>query len=183
MTAPTHRVLRLLGFLEARTSWQAGELAERLGVTEQTVCRDISRLRELGYPVGSQRGVAGCYRLGAGGHLPPLVLDGDEAVALGACLRMAALAGADQVGESALRALAKLDQVLPPRLRAIASAFDDATLAIPRSRPALILRDDAPDDFRSAMAAIADRTAACARREPALNETARLTRAELYIAL
>lgn len=140
MAETTHRVLRLLGLLESRTSWQGPELAERLGVTERTVRRDVVRLRELGYPVEGERGLEGGYRLGAGRGLPPLVLDDDEAVAMVACLRMAALSGTDEIGEAALRALTKLDQVLPPRLRAVASALDDATRALPRTRPAVDLR-------------------------------------------
>lgn len=105
MAETTHRVLRLLGLLESRTSWQGPELAERLGVTERTVRRDVVRLRELGYPVEGERGLEGGYRLGAGRGLPPLVLDDDEAVAMVACLRMAALSGTDEIGEAALRAL------------------------------------------------------------------------------
>lgn len=130
----THRVLRLLGLLQQRTSWQASELAERLEVTDRTVRRDVLRLREMGYPVESDRGVDGGYRLGAGRGLPPLLLDDDEAVALVASLRMVALSGQDKVGESALRALAKLDPLLPPRLRALASALDQATVALPGGR-------------------------------------------------
>lgn len=139
MADTTHRVLRLLALLEAQTSWSAAELAVRLDVTERTVRRDVARLRELGYPVEAERGLGGGYRLGAGRRLPPLLLDDDEAVAMVACLRMGALSGADEVGEAALRALAKLDQVLPPRLRATAAAVDAATQALPRSRPALDL--------------------------------------------
>lgn len=137
MSRTTHRVLRLLALLEARSSWQGCELAERLEVTERTVRRDVTRLRELGYPVEAERGLEGGYRLGAGRRLPPLILDDDEAVALVACLRMAALQGQDAMGEAALRALAKLDQVLPPRLRALATALDEATGSLPRSRPAV----------------------------------------------
>ena len=135
MADTTQRVLRLLGLLEARTTWQAHELAARMDVTERTVRRDVTRLRQLGYPVEAARGLDGGYRMGAGRRLPPLLLDDDEAIALVACLRMGALSGADEVGEAALRALTKLDQVLPPRLRALASAVDRATRAIPGNRP------------------------------------------------
>lgn len=131
----TQRVLSLLGLLEARTSWQAEELADRLGVTTRTIRRDVVRLRDLGYPIDGERGLDGGYRLGAGKRLPPLILDDEEAVALVACLRMAALGGADSVGEAGLRALAKVDQVMPPTLRAVAEALDDATEALPQSRP------------------------------------------------
>ncbi|GAA1393376.1 YafY family protein [Luteococcus peritonei] len=137
MSRTTHRVLRLLALLESRRCWQGHELADRLEVTERTVRRDVTRLREIGYPVEADRGLDGGYRLGAGRRLPPLMLDDDEAVALVACLRMAALQGQDAMGEAALRALAKLDQVLPPRLRALATALDEATGSLPRTRPAV----------------------------------------------
>lgn len=133
MAETLHRVLRLLSLLEARASWSGPELAERLGVTERTVRRDVERLRSLGYPVEGERGADGGYRLGAGRRLPPLLLDDDEAVALVACLRMAALGGSDSIGEAALRALAKLDHVLPPHLRALATALDEATVVLPSS--------------------------------------------------
>ena len=139
MAETTQRVLRLLGLLEARTTWQAHELATRLEVTERTVRRDVTRLRQLGYPVEAARGLDGGYRLGAGRRLPPLLLDDDEAVALVACLRMGALSGTDDVGEAALRALTKLDQLLPPRLHSLVAAVDGATRALPRNRPAVDL--------------------------------------------
>lgn len=139
MSETTQRVLRLLGLLEARTTWQAHELATRLEVTERTVRRDVTRLRQLGYPVEAARGLDGGYRLGTGRRLPPLLLDDDEAVALVACLRMGALSGTDDVGEAALRALTKLDQLLPPRLHSLVAAVDGATRALPRNRPAVDL--------------------------------------------
>lgn len=136
MAETTQRVLRLLGLLESRTSWQARELSKRLEVTQRTVRRDVTRLRDLGYPIESERGLEGGYRLGAGRRLPPLLLEDDEAVALIACLRMAALTGADDIGEAGLRALTKIDQVLPPKLRKIAEAVNTATYAIGRNRSA-----------------------------------------------
>lgn len=126
--------------MQSRANWQGSELADELGVTERTVRRDIARLRELGYPVDSSRGLDGGYRLGAGRHLPPLLLNDNEAVALVASLRMAALNSPDELGEAALRALTKLDHVMPPHLRAVASDLDSATKAIPGKRPAVQLR-------------------------------------------
>ncbi|MDX6238796.1 MAG: hypothetical protein QOG10_3611, partial [Kribbellaceae bacterium] len=58
---------------------------------------------------------------------PPLLLDDEEAIATAVSLRLAAggtVAGAE---EAALRTLAKLDQVLPPRLRAEVRAVHGAT--------------------------------------------------------
>jgi predicted DNA-binding transcriptional regulator YafY len=114
---PTARALQLLSLLQTYRFWPGGELAERLDVSARTLRRDVERLRELGYPVDATPGVAGGYRLTAGTHLPPLVLDDDEAVAIAVGLRAAAGTSVAGIEDTALRALAKLEQVLPDRLR------------------------------------------------------------------
>ncbi|WP_026927540.1 helix-turn-helix transcriptional regulator [Granulicoccus phenolivorans] len=131
MTDTTHRLLRLLSMLESRSVWSGPELAERLGVTTRTVRRDMERLRDLGYPVTGEHGADGGYRLGAGRKLPPLVLDDDEAVAVAVSLRLGAIGPVAGISEPAVRALAKLDQVLPARLRGQVTAIDQATAALP----------------------------------------------------
>jgi predicted DNA-binding transcriptional regulator YafY len=110
--------------------WTGEELAERLDVTTRSVRRDVERLRDLGYPVHASKGHGGGYQLGAGAALPPLLLDPDEAVAMAVCLRLAAGGSVAGVGESALRALSKLDQVMPARLRSQVSAVHDATVTL-----------------------------------------------------
>jgi predicted DNA-binding transcriptional regulator YafY len=127
MSETTGRVLQLLGLLQSRRAWTGAELAQRLGVTERSVRRDIERLRDLGYPVHASPGHGGGYRLGAGAALPPLLLDGEEAVAMAVCLRLAAGGSIAGVGESALRALSKLDQVMPAQLRSQVAAVHDST--------------------------------------------------------
>ena len=114
---PTGRALRLLSLLQTHRYWQSSELAARLDVTERTVRRDIERLRDLGYPVDSTSGQYGGYRLAAGAHLPPLILDDDEAVAVAVGLRSAAQAAIGGMDETSLRALAKIEPLLPHRLR------------------------------------------------------------------
>ncbi len=126
----TSRVLQLLGLLQSRRVWTGRELAERLGVTGRSVRRDIDRLRELGYPVHASPGQGGGYQLGAGAALPPLLLDGDEAVAVAVCLGLAAGGSVAGIGESALRALSKLDQVMPARLRSQVSTVHEATVTL-----------------------------------------------------
>jgi predicted DNA-binding transcriptional regulator YafY len=123
----TERVLRLLALLQLRPSWTASSLAAELGVTDRSVRRDVERLRALGYPVVATAGVGGGYQLGAGTRLPPLLLDDEEAIATAVSLRLAAGGTVAGAGEAALRALAKLDQVMPPRLRASVRAVHDAT--------------------------------------------------------
>ncbi|MGW5415118.1 helix-turn-helix transcriptional regulator [Actinomadura geliboluensis] len=125
--ATTERVLRLLGLLQRRPSWTAAELADELGVTDRSVRRDVERLRALGYPVRAAAGVGGGYRLGAGTRLPPLLLDDEEAIATAVSLRLASGGTVAGSGEAALRALTKLDQVMPPRLRAEVRAVHGAT--------------------------------------------------------
>lgn len=130
MSETTSRVLQLLGLLQSRRVWTGHELAERLGVTGRSVRRDIERLRELGYPVHASPGQGGGYQLGAGAALPPLLLDGDEAVAVAVCLGLAAGGSVAGIGDSALRALSKLDQVMPSRLRSQVSAVHEATVTL-----------------------------------------------------
>ncbi|GAB2630633.1 YafY family protein [Streptomyces capparidis] len=113
----TERVLTLLGLLQQRQVWTGPDLAERLGVTTRTVRRDVERLRRLGYPVHAGQGVGGGYRLGAGQDLPPLLLDDEEAIATAVSLLAGAGGAVAGTGDAALRALAKLDRVLPTRLR------------------------------------------------------------------
>ena len=130
MSETTGRVLQLLGLLQSRRVWSGQDLADRLDVTTRSVRRDIERLRDLGYPVHASKGHGGGYQLGAGAALPPLLLDPDEAVAMAVCLRLAAGGSVAGVGESALRALSKLDQVMPARLRSQVSAVHDATVTL-----------------------------------------------------
>lgn len=121
------RLLKLLGLLEGRIDWTAEELARRLEVTPRTIRRDITRLRELGYPVEAMAGPGGGYRLGAGGKLPPLLLDDDEAVAVAIGLRVSTTSAVGGLEDSSLSALAKLEHVLPARLRSRLEDISDAT--------------------------------------------------------
>ena len=130
MSQTTSRVLQLLGLLQSRRVWSGPELAERLGVTTRSVRRDVDRLRELGYPVHASTGHGGGYQLGAGASLPPLLIDSDEAVAMAVCLRLAAGGSVAGMGETALRALSKLDQVMPAKLRSQVAAIHDSTVTL-----------------------------------------------------
>ncbi|HWD79274.1 MAG TPA: WYL domain-containing protein [Kribbella sp.] len=126
------RLLRLLSLLQSRREWSGRELADRLGVTERTIRRDVDRLRALDYPVTGTTGTAGGYRLGSGTHLPPLQLDDDEAIAVALGLVGAAGGGVSGMADSSMSALAKLEQVLPARLRPQLAAVGSAAEAIPR---------------------------------------------------
>lgn len=121
-------MLRLLSLLQTHRYWPGEELAGRLDISPRTLRRDVDRLRELGYPVDAARGVAGGYQLQAGAALPPLLLDDEEAVAIAVSLRTAAGGAVSGIEETSVRALAKLVQVLPPRLRRRVDALHTYTV-------------------------------------------------------
>ena len=130
---PTRRALQLLSLLQTHRLWRGAELAERLEVTERTVRRDVDRLRDLGYCVDARPGSDGGYRLAAGARLPPLVFDDDEAVAVVVGLRAAAGAAIAGIEETSVRALAKVEQALPDRLRRRVSALDASIISLRRA--------------------------------------------------
>ncbi|WP_129841096.1 WYL domain-containing protein [Streptomyces sp. RFCAC02] len=127
MADTSARILRLLSLLEARVEWSGAELAGRLGVSSRTLRRDIGTLRELGYPVDAVKGPGGGYRLGAGGKLPPLVLDDDQAVAVALALQTAPMA-VTGIDDAVTRALTTLRRIMPARLRATSEALDVTSL-------------------------------------------------------
>ena len=131
---PTRRALRLLSLLQTGRLWAGAELAGRLSVTVRTVRRDIDRLRDLGYPVDATPGTDGGYRLSAGASLPPLVFDDDEAVAVAVGLRAASGVAISGVDHAAVQALAKIEQVLPRRLRSRVSALDAHVVSLRRAQ-------------------------------------------------
>jgi predicted DNA-binding transcriptional regulator YafY len=145
------RLLSLLGLLQSRPAWTGPELAGRLGVTDRTVRNDVTRLRDLGYPVEATRGAAGSYRLGVGAKLPPLLLEDDEAVAVAIGLRAAV--GVRGIEETSTRALTKLEHVLPYRLRRQVNALADATEAGPENTGSNVEDPEVDADVLTAIAA------------------------------
>jgi predicted DNA-binding transcriptional regulator YafY len=129
---PSGRLLRLLSLLQTPRDWTGTELADRLEVSPRTVRNDIERLRALGYPVRGIRGAIGGYRLEPGANLPPLQLDDDEAIAVAVGLRTAAGGAIGGIEETSLRALSKLERVLPTRLRSRVNALQAFTVLVPR---------------------------------------------------
>src|SRR6476620_3782436 len=127
MIETSSRLLELLSLLQTRREWPGGELAGRLEVSARTIRRDIDRLRQLGYPVDSLTGPNGGYRLRAGSAMPPLLLDDEEAIAIAVGLRTAAGSSVTGIDETAVRALVKLEQVLPSHLRRRVGALGAAT--------------------------------------------------------
>ncbi len=137
MTETSGRLLKLLSLLQTRRDWPGDELARRLEVSGRTIRRDIERLRDLGYPVDASTGPAGGYRLHAGTAMPPLLLDDDEAVAIAVGLRTAAGASVTGIEETSVRALVKLEQVLPSHLRRRVNALQSVTATLAASGPTI----------------------------------------------
>jgi len=135
MRETSSRLLDLLSLLQARRDWPGAQLAERLEVSGRTIRRDVGRLRALGYPVESLTGPAGGYRLRAGAAMPPLLLDEGEAIAIAVGLRTAARSSVTGIEETSIRALVKLEQVLPAHLRRRVAALGSATVAGPATGP------------------------------------------------
>src|SRR6478752_7210140 len=135
MSETSSRLLKLLSLLQAQRHWPGDELARRLEVSGRTIRRDVDRLRELGYPIEAMTGPTGGYRLRAGSAMPPLLLDDDEAIAIAVGLRTAAGSSVTGIDETAVRALVKLEQVLPSHLRRRVGALGAATSTLPYSGP------------------------------------------------
>jgi predicted DNA-binding transcriptional regulator YafY len=170
VTDTSSRLLTLLSLLQARRDWPGSELAHRLEVSGRTIRRDVGRLRGLGYPVESLTGPAGGYRLRAGTAMPPLLLDDDEAIAIAVGLRTAARASVTGIEETSLRALVKLEQVLPTHLRRRVSALQSATTTLPAGGPtvdpqALTAIAAACRDFECVRFAYRGRDGVASRRE------------------
>lgn len=138
MTDTPARLLNLLSLLQTPREWPGSELAERLDVSPRTIRRDIDRLRDLGYPVEATKGAIGGYRLVAGAAMPPLLLDDEEAVAIAVGLRAGAGHAIEGIEEASVRALAKLEQVLPSRLRHRVTTLQAATIPLTRGDGATI---------------------------------------------
>jgi predicted DNA-binding transcriptional regulator YafY len=137
MSETAARLLHLRSLLEARRDWTGPELADRLGVTTRTVRKDVERLRDLGYTIDAKPGLAGGYRLGIGATVPPLLLDGDEAVAMAIGLRTAAGGAVAGIEETSVRALVKLERLLPSRLRRRVGALAATIVTLQGSAPSV----------------------------------------------
>ncbi|MFE3070926.1 helix-turn-helix transcriptional regulator [Streptomyces sp. NPDC059247] len=153
MTDTPARLLNLLSLLQTPREWPGSELAERLAVSPRTIRRDVDRLRDLGYPVEATLGAVGGYRLVAGTAMPPLLLDDEEAVAIAVGLRAGAGHAIEGVEEASVRALAKLEQVLPARLRHRVSTLQNATIPLTRGDGATV----APATLTTLAAAVTGR--------------------------
>ncbi|CEA08589.1 HTH domain protein [Arthrobacter saudimassiliensis] len=170
MLETSARLLHLLSLLQMRREWTGAALAERMAVTERTVRRDIGKLRTLGYPISASPGIAGGYQLGAGAQLPPLLLDDEEALAVALGLTAVATGPVSGTGEASVRALAKLEQVLPARLRPKFSALRNAVSVL--AGPAATVN---PEMLTTLSSAISERRTVAFRYTGAEGASARRT--------
>src|SRR5580765_3874057 len=140
MLETSARLLRLLSLFQRRKYWSGTDLADRLAVTSRTLRRDVDKLRTLGYPIHSTSGVEGGYQLGAGSTMPPLLLDDEEAVAVALGLQCAATGAIEAVEEASVHALAKIEQILPPRLGRRVAALKAMIVTMPGTQSAVSAR-------------------------------------------
>ncbi len=137
MLETSARLLELLALFQAQRYWSGAALCDRLEITPRTLRRDVDRLRRLGYPVDSTSGTAGGYQLGSGATLPPLLLDDEEAVAVAVSLSTAASGTVAGIEQSSVRALTKLRQVMPQRLRRRVTALQSFILPLANTGPSV----------------------------------------------
>jgi predicted DNA-binding transcriptional regulator YafY len=140
MLETSARLLRLLSLFQGRRYWSGHDLAERLEITSRTLRRDVDKLRALGYPIHSTSGIEGGYQLGAGTDMPPLLLDDEETVAVALGLRSAATGAIQGIEESSLRALSKIEQLLPARLGRRVAALQAMIVTSSGTSPAIDAR-------------------------------------------
>ncbi len=139
MLETSARLLRLLSLFQGRRLWSGPDLAGRLEVTSRTLRRDVDKLRSLGYPIHSTAGAEGGYRFGGGSTMPPLLFDDEEAVAVALGLGCAA-ASIEGMEEASIRALSKIEQMLPQRLSHRVSALQGMIVTPSGSRPSVSAR-------------------------------------------
>ena len=117
MYHPTTRVLTVLELLQSHQRMTGPELAARLEVNVRTARRYITMLQDMGIPIEAERGRYGAYRLRPSFKLPPLMFSGDEALAVTLGLLVVRQAGLAAAAPAAEGALAKIERVLPTKLR------------------------------------------------------------------
>lgn len=131
---PVSRALRVLALLQRHPGITAGQLAERLGVSDRAARRYVAALREADISVESTTGRYGGYRLGPGLRLPPLLFSSSEALGLVMAVldgQHAAADAEDPVGS----ALGKLVRALPGDVGRQAAVMREHALAVPDREP------------------------------------------------
>ena len=109
------RLFQIVNVLRRRrTVTTAAHLAERLGVSERTVYRDIRDLILTGTPIDGEAGVG--YRIRPGYDLPPLMFDRDEIQALVLGARIVRQFGDPALARASDAILSKVAAIVPQDL-------------------------------------------------------------------
>ncbi len=142
MSRPTTRVLAVLELLQAHPRISGAELARRLEVDRRTVRRYVSMLEDIGIPITAERGRDGAYQLVSGFKLPPMMFTDDEALALSVGLLAARGLGLAHAAPAVASAQAKLERVMPAKLKRRVRAVDE-TVTLETSQPVAPLDNEA----------------------------------------
>ena len=110
------RLFRIIQLIRRRRVATAASLADELEVSERTVYRDIRDLQLSGVPIEGEAGVG--YMLRQGFDLPPLMFSEAEIEAMVLGARVVTSWGDAGLAKAAADALARVEAVLPDRLRA-----------------------------------------------------------------
>lgn len=138
MARPITRVLAVLELLQARGQMSGSELARTLEVDGRTLRRYISMLEEMGIPITATQGRHGGYGLVPGFKLPPLMFTADEVFALSIGLLASRGIGLAEAAPAITSAQAKLERVMPARLKRRLRAVDE-TVSLELGRPPVVL--------------------------------------------
>ena len=109
------RLFEIIQLLRRKPTVTARDLSEALEVSERTIYRDIRDLITSGVPIQGEAGVG--YVLQSGFDLPPLMFKEAEIEALVLGARIVESWADEELAESATDAIAKIEAVVPERLR------------------------------------------------------------------
>jgi predicted DNA-binding transcriptional regulator YafY len=139
MYHPTTRVLAVLELLQTHGRLSGAEMSARLAVDARTLRRYIVTLEDIGIPIVTERGRHGGYALMPGFKLPPMMFSDDEALALTVGWLAARGWGFAEAAPAVESARAKLERIMPDRLKQRVRAVDQ-TVRLD------LLRSTAPSD-------------------------------------
>lgn len=107
------RLFQIIQILRDGNLHRAAALAERLGVSQRTIWRDMATLAGSGLPVEGARGLG--YRLREQTTLPPVALTRDEFEALRLGITLVTAAADPALAQAAVSLGAKISAVAPAR--------------------------------------------------------------------
>lgn len=109
------RLFEIVQLLRGGRLVTARQLAQRLELSERTIYRDIRDLQAAGVPIEGEAGVG--YVLRGGFDVPPLMFTRGEIEALVLGARLVQAWGGQLLAAGATEALAKIEAVVPDKLR------------------------------------------------------------------